>query len=107
MKFFQARADITGVIGTDATLFRPNVNEKIMDGRVPGNAIFPCELAGHVVSRHRQQLSLARIDIVRSERDERVPQTSDGFLVLGADHARAESKCEDRDRSEIHVDNIY
>src|SRR6266571_4767776 len=39
MKLFQARSDIAGVVSTNPALFCANLNQKIVDSRVPGNAV--------------------------------------------------------------------
>jgi len=77
MKLFQARANIASVIGTDAALFRANVDQEIVDRRVSMDAVFACEPARHGVSRHGQQLGLVWIDIARGECYQRVPQLVD------------------------------
>ena len=77
MKLLQARADIARVIGTDATLFRADVDQEIVDGRVALDTVFASELARHSVSGHRQELGLLWVDIAWCERHQRVTQSID------------------------------
>ena len=106
MKFFQARADIAGVIGADSLLLHADVDQVVVNRRVAMHAVVPSALARRPMRGFGHQRRLTWVDCARRKRNERVAEIVDRFLVLRPDRAHANGRCKDENRSGIHSDKI-